>query len=389
MNPQQIAEVISKEIDARLGGMVDSAYLRGVITAVDGATCSVKIEGATTAMVGIPTIGSYKAIVDDQVLVINIGRTGANFVVIGGTQGALNSIVRNEVPSGTVNSSNKVFTLANNPLTGSLAVHRNGIRLKETNDYTLSGDTITFVTAPTTGAIILCDYAVATSEGIAGTDSIVSGETPTGLVNGTNKVFTVLGNKYASGSLEVWVNGLFQKRVTHFTENDADDGEFTFIDAPQTDDIIQCSYQYAHVASGNADMVDGKHASEFALLTATQTFANSTFESEDWHEVGDGGEPAYQNGWVEYNATEYGGASFYKDASGVVYLRGLVKSGTVNTTIFTLPTGYRPEMRLLCSVQSGSNTTGYRLDVMQTGEVKQLSGSNTWISLANVSFRGI
>ena len=68
------------------------------------------------------------------------------------------SFVYNEVPSGTVNSSNDTFTLANTPETNTLQLFRNGLLQKETEDYTLSTATITFVTPPTTGSILLASY---------------------------------------------------------------------------------------------------------------------------------------------------------------------------------------------------------------------------------------
>ena len=68
------------------------------------------------------------------------------------------SFVYNEVPSGTVNSSNDTFTLANTPETNTLQLFRNGVLQKETEDYTLSTATITFVTPPTTGSILLASY---------------------------------------------------------------------------------------------------------------------------------------------------------------------------------------------------------------------------------------
>lgn len=68
------------------------------------------------------------------------------------------TFVDGEVPSGAVNSSNVTYTLANTPVTGSVHLYLNGIRLKATVDYTISGLTITMTTAPTTGDLILCDY---------------------------------------------------------------------------------------------------------------------------------------------------------------------------------------------------------------------------------------
>ncbi len=68
-------------------------------------------------------------------------------------------IIDDETPTGTVNSSNKIFTVAKAPNpTGSLKVFVNGMRMKITEDYTLSGITITFTTAPPTGSILLVDY---------------------------------------------------------------------------------------------------------------------------------------------------------------------------------------------------------------------------------------
>lgn len=70
--------------------------------------------------------------------------------------------VWNETPTGTINGSNTVFTLANtpNPLT-SLKVFVNGMLMKaEGEDYTLVGGIITFVTAPPTNSILTVGYTV-------------------------------------------------------------------------------------------------------------------------------------------------------------------------------------------------------------------------------------
>lgn len=67
--------------------------------------------------------------------------------VSGGTE------VKRETPSGTINGSNVTFTLANTPIAGSEEVFVNGSLLDagSGNDYTISGDTITFATAPIGG----------------------------------------------------------------------------------------------------------------------------------------------------------------------------------------------------------------------------------------------
>lgn len=69
--------------------------------------------------------------------------------------------VDDETPSGTVNGVNTVFVLANTPNpTASLKVFLNGQKMKLGEDYTFNGRTITFLTAPPTGSIILCDYRI-------------------------------------------------------------------------------------------------------------------------------------------------------------------------------------------------------------------------------------
>lgn len=70
-------------------------------------------------------------------------------------------LIDDETPSGTINSSNTIFTLANLPNpASSVKVYLNGVRQRVTEDYTLSGATITFVSAPPTGSILLVDYRV-------------------------------------------------------------------------------------------------------------------------------------------------------------------------------------------------------------------------------------
>lgn len=73
-----------------------------------------------------------------------------------------------EVPTGLINSSNKLFTTAHTYLAGFLAVYLNGDRQIITQDYTeTSPTTFTFVNAPTTGDIVLVDYVQVA--GVSGT----------------------------------------------------------------------------------------------------------------------------------------------------------------------------------------------------------------------------
>ena len=70
-------------------------------------------------------------------------------------------IVDDETPVGTINGSNTTFTVNNPPSpVSSLKVYLNGQRMRITEDYTFSGSTITFLTAPPTTSILLVDYRI-------------------------------------------------------------------------------------------------------------------------------------------------------------------------------------------------------------------------------------
>jgi hypothetical protein len=64
------------------------------------------------------------------------------------------------VPSGVLNGSNTVFTLANNFVSGSVQAYLNGLRQKNVgNDFSETGaNQITFVSAPISTDVIICDY---------------------------------------------------------------------------------------------------------------------------------------------------------------------------------------------------------------------------------------
>lgn len=72
----------------------------------------------------------------------------------------------NETPSGTINGSNTAFTLAAAPSGGRLVLFLNGVYQKPTTDYTLSGTTITMVTAPSSATPgLVAHYVTQTTPG--------------------------------------------------------------------------------------------------------------------------------------------------------------------------------------------------------------------------------
>lgn len=70
-----------------------------------------------------------------------------------------NRITR-ETPTGTINGTNVTFTLANVPVVGTEEIYLNGMSQDAGagNDYTISGATVTYLTAPITGDKIRISY---------------------------------------------------------------------------------------------------------------------------------------------------------------------------------------------------------------------------------------
>lgn len=109
--------------------------------------------------------------------------------------------------------------------------------------------------------------------------------------------------------------------------------------------------------------------------------------------VGLWGSFAYENNWRDYSATTYAGGQYTKTSAGLVTLRGLVAGGTESwdNTIATLPPEYRPANRMMFYVGSydtGANrSSGYgRVDILSNGEVKFMTGDNTWVALDSIRF---
>lgn len=112
--------------------------------------------------------------------------------------------------------------------------------------------------------------------------------------------------------------------------------------------------------------------------------AISLLTAADFQIVGSQDAPPFQNSWVAWGAGE-AVPGYWKDPFGFVHLKGVIKSGTINTTAFTLPPGFRPAEKQTIAVIS--NGAIGRLDVATDGQVTPVSGSNVYVSLNNVRFR--
>jgi len=97
--------------------------------------------------------------------------------------------------------------------------------------------------------------------------------------------------------------------------------------------------------------------------------------------------PTLLNSWVYFGAP-YSTPAYYIDPFGRVFLKGLIKNGTLTDAAFQLPAGYRPNEYLINSTVSfdGVNIVVSRVDVDISGNVIPYFGGNTWFSLNGVSF---
>jgi len=177
------------------------------------------------------------------------------------------SMTMGEVLTGTPNGVLTAFTTAS--AFTLIEVFKNGVRLRggAGNDYTTSGQTITFTTAPATGAVLLANYILGSQLMITGSNSLITKEAAVGTVNGSNTSFSVSKGSYIAGSLQLYINGLRQG-IANVTETSPTTGTFALDTAPLTGDNVEVGYQYVLSVSGNADTVDSYHAS--ATATANQ-----------------------------------------------------------------------------------------------------------------------
>lgn len=86
-----------------------------------------------------------------------VARAGQDYKIVASQLGGFTPTTQ-EVPEGLIDGNNTVFTISNTPISETQNLYLNGIFQTEVRDYTLSGVTITFVTAPQTGDELTITY---------------------------------------------------------------------------------------------------------------------------------------------------------------------------------------------------------------------------------------
>lgn len=125
------------------------------------------------------------------------------------------------------------------------------IRGTQVHENTIPPSKLKAINSPVNGYLLRYDNGAGEFEWVSSSNATT--ETPSGTVNGSNKVFTASQTPLA-GSLSVYLNGLYQEEGSG---NDyvVSGSTITFVDAPETGDNIVITYiTGVGAAGGNGDM---------------------------------------------------------------------------------------------------------------------------------------
>jgi hypothetical protein len=129
---------------------------------------------------------------------------------------------------------------------------------------------------------------------------------------------------------------------------------------------------------------------KLAKQQAKKLIKKQVLNTEAYREVGAAGQPDFENDW-ENAGFGAGTAAFYKDALGVVHLKGTIRTGTGNGfPAFTLPPGYRPDQDLLMPMAASFSYDEAGVEVHPDGEVIPVcdtSGDDCFGGIGGLSFR--
>jgi hypothetical protein len=83
VDPNEMANIIDGMIKASSDRIANRTFKRGIISAINGQYCDVLIEGNPVATEKIVCLASYIPHVGDTVLILSVGTSGSNLLVLG------------------------------------------------------------------------------------------------------------------------------------------------------------------------------------------------------------------------------------------------------------------------------------------------------------------
>ncbi len=148
-----------------------------------------------------------------------------------------------ELPSGAINGTNATFALAQSPSpASSLHLYLNGLEQTSGVDFTMTGNTLTFVSrAIPQGGDAMTAYYRTPGTGTAA--QFMDGEAPAGTINGTNVTFTLTAAPSPAASLRLYKNGMLLQLGADYTLSNAAI-IFNAATAPQAGDVLGAWYRH-------------------------------------------------------------------------------------------------------------------------------------------------
>ena len=190
-----------------------------------GSSLSIKDEGSalSTAATTLNFVGAG----------VTASGTGAEktITIAGGGSGGTTPL-GGAFQVGTGNGSTTTFTSPlNTNIANNLIVSVDGIMQRPTTDYTVSGTTVTFGTAPPAGTAVM----VRSFQGAMSSKADFTVQNFT--ANGSNTVYKLVEGVTSGDHVLVSINGIIQRNGTDYTYSTAT-GNITFDAAPTSGDII-------------------------------------------------------------------------------------------------------------------------------------------------------
>jgi hypothetical protein len=143
-----------------------------------------------------------------------------------------------ETPIGAIDGVNTTYTLAHSPILGSDHVYLNGVLIEDqNNDYSISGPIITFSNPLLEGMKLACTYYYESSAPVI---VFKDKEQPSGLIDGVNKIFTLIYTPVEQ-SEHIYLNGVLQENGGDY---DMSGSVITFREAPLQSMKLRCTYYY-------------------------------------------------------------------------------------------------------------------------------------------------
>jgi uncharacterized protein YoxC len=225
-----------------------TSTVNGLTTTVNGLSTGVasNTSAISSLTTNLSTIGTTVSGLSTSLTSLTNIVTGLQATINGLTATANTAVfVDSETPGGSTNGTNTSFTLANTPAPAtSFALYRNGLLQSQGIDYTISGNSVTFLSAstPLAGDILQATYRL---PGASSTPStFVDSNTPAGAINGTNLVFTLASAPNPVTSLRLYKNGLLLSQPGDYTVSGTTITFASTATTPQTGDTLVVSYRH-------------------------------------------------------------------------------------------------------------------------------------------------